>query len=109
MSSERADCLFCRIIKGEVKTDKVFEDDLVLVIKDIKPKAATHLLIMPKAHIENITELNLHQESLAGHLLLVAGELARNAKLDKKGFRLAVNNGPGAGQEIPHLHIHLLG
>lgn len=107
MTSEN--CLFCRIIKGEIKSEKVFEDDLVVVIKDIKPKAPTHLLIMPRAHIENIAELNLHQESLAGHLLIVAGELARKAGLDKKGFRLAVNNGPGAGQEVPHLHVHLVG
>lgn len=109
MSSERQDCLFCRIIKGELKTDKVFEDDLVLVIKDIKPKSPTHLLIMPKVHIENVAELNSHHESLAGHLLIVAGDLARKSKLDQQGFRLAVNNGPGAGQEVPHLHIHLMG
>lgn len=109
MSSEKGDCLFCRIIRGEVKADKVFEDHLVVVIKDIKPKAPTHLLIMPKLHIENVAELKTEHETLAGHLLMVAGELARRAKLDKKGFRLAVNNGPGAGQEIPHLHIHLMG
>ena len=109
MSSVTEDCLFCRIIKGELKADKVFEDDLVVVIKDIKPKAPTHLLIMPKVHIGNIADLKLSQKSLAGHLLVVAGELARKDKLDKKGFRLVVNNGPGGGQEIPHLHIHLMG
>jgi len=67
------------------------------------------LLIMPKVHIEHVGELYAKHESMAGHLLVVAGELARKEKLDKKGFRLAVNNGPGAGQEIAHLHIHLTG
>lgn len=109
MSAERADCIFCRIIKGDLKSDKVFEDDRVIVIKDIKPKAPTHLLIMPKVHIENVAELNSKHESLAGHLLLVAGDMARKSGVDKKGFRLQLNNGEGAGQEVPHLHIHLLG
>ncbi len=109
MSYGTENCLFCRIIKGEVKSDKVYEDDLLLVIKDIKPKAPTHLLIMPKEHIGNRADLKPTQESLAGHLLVVAGELARKEKLDKKGFRLVVNNGHGGGQEILHLHVHLMG
>lgn len=109
MSYGTENCLFCRIIKGEVKSDKVYEDDLLLVIKDIKPKAPTHLLIMPKEHIGNIADLKPTQESLAGHILVVAGELACKEKLDKKGFRLVVNNGHGGGQEILHLHVHLMG
>lgn len=109
MSPEKGDCLFCRIVKGEQKADKVFEDELVMVIKDIKPKAPVHLLILPKAHIGNVAELNYHQENLAGHFLIVAGEIARQEKIDKSGFRLVINNGPGGGQEIPHLHIHFMG
>lgn len=103
------DCVFCRIIRGEAEADKVYEDDLVLVIKDIRPKSPTHLLIMPKEHLENAAELKSQHQSLAGHLLIVAAEMARKTHLDKKGFRLAVNNGRGAGQEVPHLHVHLMG
>jgi histidine triad (HIT) family protein len=100
-------CIFCKIIAGDVPSTKIYEDDRVVVIKDIAPKAPIHYLIMPKKHFSDICQLQEEDVSLAGHLLLVAKKLATS---DGKtsDFRLVVNNGAEAGQIVFHLHIHFL-
>jgi histidine triad (HIT) family protein len=103
-----SDCLFCKIIAGEIPSDKVYEDDLIYVFKDINPKAAVHLLAIPKIHIESLEQLTDEHQSLIGHIMLRLPELARSQGLND-GFRTIINTGPGGGQEVGHLHIHLLG
>jgi len=100
------DCVFCSIIKKEVPADIVFEDDKVIVFSDIKPKASTHLLFVPKKHIESVNQINLEDKELIGHLFLTIKEIAFQKKINN--YKLAINVGRGAGQEVLHLHIHLL-
>ena len=103
-----ADCLFCRIIAGEIPATKLREDDQVVVIRDIGPKAPTHVLLMPRAHIASAADLTDADGPMLGHLFAVAADVAREEGLDG-GWRLVSNVGPDAGQSVPHLHVHLLG
>lgn len=102
------DCLFCKIIAGEIPSTKVFEDDALFVFKDIKPKADVHLLVIPKQHIARLDELTTAHQTLIAQLFLSLPQLARSQGLND-GFRTIINTGPGGGQEVDHLHIHLLG
>jgi histidine triad (HIT) family protein len=99
-------CVFCQIAKGEIPAKKIFEDDLVFAIRDIRPQAPTHVLVMPRAHVESLWELA--DERLAGRLLACAAEVARGEKLEK-GWRLIANTGAHGGQEVAHLHLHVVG
>lgn len=99
-------CIFCRIASGEIPSTKVHEDELVVAIRDIRPQAPTHLLVIPKAHVESLWELE--DERLAGRLLAVAARLARAEKLEQ-GWRLIANTREHGGQEVAHLHLHVLG
>ena len=101
------DTLFEKIIKREIPADIIFEDELTIVIKDINPIAPIHLLIIPKKKIEKISDASENDKALLGHLMFVAGEVARELDL-KESFRLIVNNGEDAGQTVFHLHIHLI-
>jgi histidine triad (HIT) family protein len=103
------DCIFCRIIAGDIPSDAVYQDEEAIAIRDINPQAPVHLLIMPKSHIPSPAEAGADQKQLLGHLIQVASELAKRQGISEKGYRLVVNSGPEAGQEVPHLHIHLLG
>jgi len=99
---------FCKIIAGTIPAKKVFEDEQMVAIEDIAPKAPLHLLLMPKRHFSNCLDMTDEEEVTVGHLFRVAGELARRRGLSEEGFRLVQNNGTGAGQTVFHLHIHLL-
>jgi len=101
-------CIFCKIITGEIPTKKVYEDDLMVAIEDIAPKAPLHLLLMPKQHFSNCLDMTEQDEVVVGHLFRVAGQLATERGLAEDGFRLVQNNGINAGQTVFHLHIHLL-
>jgi histidine triad (HIT) family protein len=103
-----ADCLFCRIVAGEIPATRVHEDEAVLAIRDINPQAPTHLLLMPVAHIASAADLSARDAPLLGRLFTVAGELARAEGLEG-GWRLVTNVGADAGQSVDHLHLHLLG
>lgn len=103
------DCIFCKIIAGEIPAKKVYEDDLMVAIEDIAPKAPLHLLLMPKRHFSNCLDMAAQDEVLVGHLYRIAGQLATEHGVSAGGFRLVQNNGPDAGQTVFHLHIHLLG
>ena len=99
--------LFEKIIDREIPADIIFEDEISIVIKDISPQAPTHLLIIPKKVIPKLSDSTAEDQSILGHLMLVAGQIADQLGLDET-FRLVVNNGAKAGQSVFHLHLHLL-
>jgi histidine triad (HIT) family protein len=103
------ECIFCRIVAGEIPADIVYQDEDFLAFRDIMPKAPTHVLIIPKTHIKSVAELTDGQQKLAGRLMIIARNLARKEGLAGKGYRLVINCGPEGGQVVPHLHLHLLG
>ncbi len=103
------DCLFCRIVKSEIPAELVHQDDLAIAIRDINPQAPTHLLVIPKEHIESLDDASLKHEPLLGHLLRVAARLVNTEGLADGGYRTVINNGAGAGQSVFHLHVHVLG
>lgn len=100
--------LFEKIIQRKIPADIVFEDDQVLAFRDINPAAPTHVLVIPKKPIPRVGAANAEDQSLIGHLMLKAAEIARELKLES-GFRLVINNGPDGGESVPHLHCHILG
>lgn len=103
------ECLFCKIIVGEIPADFVHQDHLVVAIRDITPKAPTHLLLMPVDHVAAAADLTEEHGPMLGHLFAVAADLAREAGIDGSGFRIVTNSGSGAGQSVFHIHFHLMG
>ena len=103
------DTLFTKIIKREIPAKIVHEDDQAIAIRDINPKAPTHILVIPKKVIPRIGEAKAENEAVLGHLLTVAAEIARKEGIDQTGYRLVINHGKDAGESVPHLHVHLLG
>lgn len=103
-----ADCLFCRIVAGEVPAQIVHQDDQVVAFRDIAPKAPVHVLLVPRAHWGSLADVPPGQTRVLGHLLETCGELARTLGLDA-GHRVVINTGPQGGQTVDHLHVHLLG
>jgi histidine triad (HIT) family protein len=103
------DCVFCKIIAGQIPSDIVYRDDVCIAFKDINPATEIHLLIVPKEHITYLTDLKEEQAGLLGHMILVANELARRNGIAEKGFRVVINVREEGGQVVKHLHIHLLG
>ena len=101
--------LFEKIIDREIPATIVYEDDLVLAFRDIKPQAPTHVLVIPKRPIPRIAEAKPEDHKVLGHLLLKAAEVANQLGLTQSGFRLVFNNGPDAGEAVPHLHCHIIG
>src|SRR5579864_4560448 len=101
-------CLFCRMIRGEIPTKKVYEDEHVFAFEDIKPQAPTHVLIIPKKHFAGLKEAQAADAEVIGRCHLAAAEIARQRNIEQ-GYRTVLNVGPGAGQSVFHLHVHLLG
>lgn len=104
-----ANCLFCRIINAEIPAEIVHQDDQVVVIRDINPQAPTHLLVIPKEHLESLDDVGRQDETLLGHLLRVGSRMANEQGLSEAGYRTVINTGAGAGQSVFHLHVHVLG
>ena len=102
------DNVFAKILRGELPCDKVYENDYVLAFRDIQPQAPEHVLIIPKKPIPRVGDASREDQALLGHLLLTAGEVARELGL-QDGFRLVMNHGKNGGETVPHLHCHLLG
>jgi len=102
------DCIFCKVIAGELPSRKVFEDETIFAFEDIKPQAPTHILIVPKKHITGLDEASEADVELLGHSQLVAAKIARQRGLGN-GYRTVYNVGPDSGQSVFHLHLHLLG
>jgi histidine triad (HIT) family protein len=103
------DCIFCKIIAGEIPAEFVYQDEQVLAFRDINPIAPTHILIVPVQHIADVNDLDAKDEPLIGHLFTVAKQLAVEMGIDQSGYRLMINTGPNAGQVVFHLHLHLFG
>ena len=104
-----SDCLFCKINKGDIPAEKVYDGDEVFAIKDINPQAPIHFLIIPKKHFSTVLEIKKEDHELIGSIYSVANELAKDNRLDKTGFRVVINCGAEAGQSVFHIHYHLLG
>lgn len=103
-----SDCLFCKIVAGNIPAKRLYEDDLSLCFADINPQAPTHLLIIPKEHIASQAHAEEEHAALLGHLMAKAAAIARKQGLDG-GYRVVINTGPDGGQTVDHLHLHLLG
>jgi histidine triad (HIT) family protein len=101
--------LFEKILARQLPASIVYEDDQVLAFRDIKPQAPTHVLIIPKKPILRVAEATPEDQALLGHLLLKAAEVAKQLGLTQSGYRLVFNNGPDAGEAVPHLHCHIIG
>ena len=106
---EPSACIFCRIRDGEVPSELLYEDDQVFVIRDIKPQAPVHLLVIPKDHIRSVGAMDESTLPLMSHVAGVANRAARQAGIAESGYRLVLNEGPDSRSEVPHLHMHVLG
>jgi histidine triad (HIT) family protein len=102
-----SDCIFCKIVKGDIPSKKIYEDDEVIVFNDIHPIAPVHFLIVPKLHVESLAGCDVAHEKLLGSMLLLAPKLAVEQGL--KGFRIMINTGREGGQEVFHMHVHVFG
>lgn len=102
-------CLFCKIIAGQIPSNKVYSDEQMVAIRDINPAAPQHILVVPRKHIADIAQATVEDQSLLGDLLLQAAVIAKTEGLDKSGFRVVINTGKDAGQTIFHIHVHVLG
>ena len=103
-----SDCIFCKIANKEINSDFVYEDDEIIAFKDINPQAPIHILVIPKKHIESIIDLTDEDEMLVGKMYTAVRKIAKKLNIEESGFRLIVNWGKDAGQEVPHLHFHIL-
>lgn len=102
------DCLFCKIIKGEIPSDKIYEDEEILAFKDINPAAPIHILVIPKKHIASLAHMEKEDEIVVGKIYGVINKIAEEQGFKENGYRVIVNCGKDAGQEVMHLHFHLL-
>jgi len=102
-----SDCIFCKIVAGEIPAEKIFESERVLAFRDIEPSAPTHALVIPKEHLESLA--NLNDSELAGELLAACRAVAEKEGILESGFRVITNIGKEGGQAVPHLHFHVLG
>ena len=105
----KSDCLFCKMVSREIPSNIVFENDSVLAFRDIDPKAPTHILVIPKKHIQSINELGPDDQSLAGEILLAAKTIAKAEGIETSGFRTVFNTNDDGGQTVFHIHMHVLG
>ncbi len=106
---DMSDCLFCKIVSGEISCDKLYENDKLVAFRDIEPKAPTHILVIPKKHIRSINELEISDQNLAGEILLAAKEIASIENIESSGYRTIFNTNSDGGQTVYHIHMHVMG
>jgi len=104
-----SDCLFCKMVAGEIEPDIVYQDDEVIAFRDINPQAPVHVLIIPRRHISTINDLQSADAELTGKLFLAAGKIAEQEGIAEQGYRTVMNCNAGAGQTVFHVHLHMLG
>lgn len=104
-----SDCIFCKIVAGDIPAEKLLQNDDIVVFRDLNPQAPTHLLAIPKQHIASINEMDEGDVAVAGKLFLAAKEVAAIEGLSESGYRVVMNCGKGAGQTVFHMHLHILG
>ena len=109
MNKTKNNCVFCKIIAGELPSQIIFRDDQVTAFWDSNPLTPVHILIVPNKHIDSVNEALPEDEALMGHLITVAHQIAVDKKIDQSGYRLVINTGRNAGQSVFHLHLHLIG
>ena len=102
------DCIFCKIAAGEIPATRVFEDELCVAFNDLSPQAPTHVLIIPRDHVDSLDKARVDDKDTLGHLLLTAAEIARRQGFAENGYRVVVNTNSDGGQTVFHLHVHLL-
>ncbi len=103
-----SDCLFCKVVAGEISAAKVYEDDLCVAFEDISPQAPIHILVVPREHLASLDKANSEQKALLGHLLFRVAEIARGKGVADDGYRVVINTNSDGGQTVFHLHLHLL-
>lgn len=101
-------CIFCTILSGDAPANIIYRDDLVTAFRDIHPIAKTHILVIPNRHVSSVNDLTGEDETLVGHMVLIAKELAAREGVAEPGYRLMINTGTHGGQTVPHLHLHLI-
>jgi len=106
---DMSDCLFCKIVSGEISCDKLYENDKLIAFRDIDPKAPIHILVIPKKHIRSINELEISDQNLAGEILLAAKEIASIENIESSGYRTIFNTNSDGGQTVYHIHMHVMG
>ena len=104
-----SDCLFCKMVSGEIQPDVVYEDDQVLAFRDVNPQAPLHVLVIPKTHIATTNDLDEGNIDIVGRLYLAAKHIAAEEGVSESGYRMVMNCNPGAGQSVYHIHLHVLG
>ena len=104
-----SDCIFCKIVSGDIPAEKVFENDHVIGFRDLNPQAPTHVLVIPKKHISTINDLQEEDKALVGEMYLAAKQIAADEGLSDDGYRTVMNRNEQAGQTVFHIHLHLLG
>jgi len=104
-----SECVFCKIVRGEIETEVVHDEDEVLAFNDINGRAPVHVLVIPKRHVANLEEVSALPEAATKRLFEVSSQVARERGLEEGGYAVRINNGPDAGQEVFHLHLHVLG
>jgi len=104
-----SDCLFCKIANGQIPAKIVFQNDKAIAFEDLHPEAPTHVIIIPRKHIPTVLDITDEDKDIMGYLYLVVNQIAIDKSLTESGFRLIVNCGKSGGQEVPHIHIHMLG
>jgi histidine triad (HIT) family protein len=103
------DCIFCKIVEGEIPSDTVYQDEEIIAFRDINPQAPVHIVIIPRKHIPSLSDLSQSDSALVGRLVTIANKLAEDEGIAEKGYRVVINCGPEGGQLVPHLHMHLVG
>lgn len=103
-----SDCIFCKIASGEIPSSKVFEDDTCVAFNDLSPQAPTHILVVPREHVDSLNKTSGEHKDTLGHLLLTAAEVAREKGFADAGYRVVINTNSDGGQTVFHLHVHLL-
>ena len=106
---DMSDCLFCKIVSGEISCDKLYENDKLVAFRDIAPQAPTHILVIPKKHIRSINEVEISDQNLAGEILLAAKEIASIENIESSGYRTIFNTNSDGGQTVYHIHMHVMG
>ena len=104
-----SDCIFCKIVSGDIPSNKIYEDEQVIAFRDINPQAPTHILVVPKRHIPGVNDLAASDEALVGHVYGVIAKLVSDLGIAESGYRVVVNSGADGQQSVPHLHFHVLG
>lgn len=103
-----SDCIFCKIVDGSIPSTKVYEDDVCIAFNDLTPQAPTHILVIPKEHVDSLAKTEANHKDTLGHLLLFAAEIAREKGFADDGYRVVINTNVDGGQTVFHLHVHLL-